>query len=60
MLAAQVDGYARLLRALVRRYGIAREFAMITHQSVDPTRRTDPGELWIKEHAWALVEEAYQ
>jgi hypothetical protein len=56
---AQVAGYARLLRALHQRYGIRREHAMITHQSIDPTRRSDPGRVWMRDHAEAVLAYAY-
>lgn len=56
----QVASAKRLWRALVRTYGIKREFAMITHQSIDPTRRDDPGPVWMKQHAPRVLEYAYQ
>lgn len=57
--AAQVEGYARLLRCIVQHYGIPREFAMITHASIDPGRRSDPGEVWMREHAETVLDAAY-
>lgn len=56
---AQVEAAKQVWRALVRRYGIEREHAMITHQSIDPTRRSDPGPVWIGEHAQAVLDAAY-
>lgn len=56
----QVASAKRLWRALVRTYGIRHEFAMITHQSIDPTRRDDPGPVWMKQHAPLVLEYAYQ
>jgi hypothetical protein len=56
---AQVDAAAQVWRALVRAYAIAREFAMITHQSIDPTRRDDPGPVWMGQHAAAVLDFAY-
>lgn len=56
---AQVDAACRVWRALVRRYGIARKHAMITHQSIDPTRREDPGPVWMAQHAEHVLEHAY-
>jgi hypothetical protein len=56
---AQVLGYARLLRALRVRYGIKREHAMITHASIDPSRRSDPGPEWMAKHAERVLEMAY-
>lgn len=56
---AQVAAAASAWRALVRHYGIAREHAMITHQSIDPTRRSDPGPVWMAAHAPAVLAAAY-
>lgn len=56
---AQVAAAREVWRALVRHYGIAREHAMITHQSIDPTRREDPGPVWMREHAPGVVEYAF-
>lgn len=55
----QVIGYARLLRALRLKYGIKREHAMITHASIDPTRRSDPGAVWMRDHAERVLELAF-
>jgi peptidoglycan hydrolase-like protein with peptidoglycan-binding domain len=57
---AQVEAYARALRAIVQAYGIPRQYAMITHSSIDPSRRTDPGGVWMREHAEAVLDTAYQ
>jgi hypothetical protein len=57
---AQVAGYARLLRALVQAYGIPREFAMVSHSSIDPKRRSDPGKLWMTKYAERCVAYAYR
>lgn len=48
---AQVVAACRLWRALVRAYAIPRNLAMVTHQELDPTRKTDPGPVWIGQHA---------
>lgn len=56
---AQVEAYAQLLRCIVRYYGIDRRFAMITHASIDPGRRSDPGLVWMREHAEAVLEYAF-
>jgi N-acetyl-anhydromuramyl-L-alanine amidase AmpD len=56
---AQVLGYARLLRAIVQWAGIEREHAMITHSSIDPTRRHDPGPEWEVRHAQRVLELAF-
>lgn len=55
----QVSAACAVWRALVRHYGIAREHAMITHQSIDPTRRSDPGPAWMREHAPVVLAAAF-
>lgn len=57
--AAQVEAAGRVWRALVRRYGIQRKFAMITHQSIDPSRRSDPGPVWMGQHAEDVLDIAF-
>lgn len=56
---AQVTAAAKLWRALVLTYQIPRALAMITHQSLDPTRKTDPGPVWIGEHADRVLDFAF-
>jgi N-acetyl-anhydromuramyl-L-alanine amidase AmpD len=56
---AQVEAACHVWRALRRAYGIPREHAMITHQSIDPTRRDDPGPVWMKQHAPGVLAYAY-
>ena len=56
---AQVLGYARLLRALRLHYGIERKHAMVTHAWIDPSRRTDPGKVWMENHAERVLDIAY-
>jgi hypothetical protein len=56
---AQVEAACKVWRALVRRYGIKREHAMITHQSIDPTRRQDPGPVWMAQHAQKVLDFAF-
>lgn len=56
---AQANAYAELLRVTVRRYQILRRFAMITHSSIDPKRRTDPGPVWMRDHAEAVLDRAF-
>lgn len=56
---AQVLGYARLLKALVDRYGIESRFAMLQHSEIDPKRRTDPGPEWMGKHAQRVLELVY-
>ncbi|HEX7797144.1 MAG TPA: peptidoglycan recognition family protein [Vicinamibacterales bacterium] len=56
---AQVNAAAHVWRAVVRQYAIPREFAMITHQSIDPTQRDDPGPVWMGDHAACVLDFAY-
>lgn len=56
----QVVAGSRVARALVRTYGISVEHAMITHQQLDPTRRNDPGPVWMKDHAPGVIAHAYR
>ena len=56
---AQVEAACEVWRALVKAYGIPREHAMVTHQSIDPTRRTDPGNVWMRQHAPQVLAYAY-
>lgn len=55
----QIDAYARVLRAIVRAYRIPREHAMISHASIDPARRVDPGTEWMTVHAPKVLDYAY-
>lgn len=57
--AAQVAAGRTVWRAIAQHYGIAREHAMITHQSIDPTRREDPGPVWMREHAPGVLAFAF-
>lgn len=57
--AAQVEAAGRVWRALVRRYEIPRKHAMITHQSIDPERRSDPGPVWMGHHAERVLDIAF-
>lgn len=56
---AQVNAASQVWRAIVRHYAIPREFAMITHESIDPTRRNDPGPVWMEQHAADVLDFAY-
>jgi N-acetyl-anhydromuramyl-L-alanine amidase AmpD len=56
---AQVIGAARVWSAIVGRYGIPRDRAMIEHATIAPGRRTDPGKHWMRRHAEAVLEYAY-
>lgn len=57
--AAQVASARTVWRALARGYGIKREHAMITHTSIDPGRRTDPGPVWMSQYAPGVLAFAY-
>jgi hypothetical protein len=57
--APQVASAAMVWRTIVRHYGIDRRFAMITHQSIDPSRRDDPGPVWMGQHAPGVLAAAY-
>jgi hypothetical protein len=56
---AQVRAACRVWRALVRYYAIPRALAMISHQSIDPTRREDPGPVWMTQHAENVLRFAF-
>jgi hypothetical protein len=47
----QIQGACRVWRAIVQSYGIKRELAMVPHAVIDPARRSDPGQLWMRSHA---------
>lgn len=55
----QVSAACDVARALVRAYDIPREHAMVTHQSIDPTRKADPGPVWMKRHAPEVLAYAF-
>jgi hypothetical protein len=57
---AQVMAASTVWRALIKHYGIARAHAMITHQSIDPTKREDPGPVWMTQHATNVLNFCYQ
>jgi len=57
--AAQVAAARTVWRAIVQRYGISRAYAMITHQSIDPVDREDPGPVWMGQHAAGVLAFAY-
>ncbi len=57
--AAQVEAAKCVWRAIVQRYGIAREYAMLQHSAIDPDRRDDPGPTWMGQHAPGVLEAAY-
>lgn len=55
----QVEAAKKVWRAIVKAYGIPREHAMITHASIDPDRRADPGTEWMTLHAPGVLDYAY-
>lgn len=57
---AQVTAACNVWRAIVRAYDMKRENAMVTHQSIDPTRRSDPGSVWMRLYAPTVLGYAYR
>ena len=57
---AQVEAACRVWRAIVQAYGIKKKHAMVGHSDIDPTRRSDPGPVWMRDHAPRVLEEAYR
>lgn len=55
----QVAQCARLWRAAVQSYGIARAAALIPHAIIDPVRRSDPGKVFMTKHAPAVLAYAF-
>lgn len=56
---AQADSSARAMRALVRAYDIRRDQCTWTHQKIDPTRKTDPGPVWVEDHLPDVLDHAF-
>lgn len=56
---AQVEAARNVWRAIVRAYSIPKPHAMVSHQSLDPTRRSDPGRTWETQHAPGVLAYAY-
>jgi hypothetical protein len=56
---AQVDSAARSMRALVRAYDLRRDQCTWTHQKIDPTRKTDPGPVWVEDHLPDVLDYAF-
>lgn len=56
---AQVEGACRVWRALCKAYEIRRGDAMWQHSRLDPTRRDDPGPVWMRDHATKVVDYAF-
>lgn len=57
--AAQVAAARRVWRAIVAWSGMKREHAMIAHSALDPYRRSDPGPVWMGEHAPGILDFAF-
>lgn len=49
----------RLLRALVAEYDLSREAVSWSHQRIDPTRKTDPGPVWMDDLLPALLDDVF-
>ena len=56
---AQVEAAKRVWRAIVQAYSIPHKYAMLEHSAIDPTRRSDPGPTWMRQHATDVLEAAY-
>jgi N-acetyl-anhydromuramyl-L-alanine amidase AmpD len=57
----QVRAAAMVARAIVQWVpGIPREACAWTHYQVDPTRKTDPGPVWVEKHLPAVLDEAFR
>lgn len=57
---AQVGAAERVWRAIVQRYGIKREYAMVGHSDIDPGRKRDPGPVWESRFAGRVVDYAFR
>ncbi len=55
----QVKSAKELARTLVKKYKIKREFAMVEHSALAPSRRKDPGPVWMQNHAADVLAYAY-
>ncbi len=55
----QVVAACRLWRAIAQRYAIKRGHAMVPHSLIDPARRSDPGPVWMREHAERVLAYAF-
>lgn len=42
--------------AITKHCGIKREHAMYEHSKIDPTRKTDPGPVWMNQHAKRVLD----
>lgn len=56
----QVRTAMRVWRAIVQSYGIKRALALVPHAVLDSKRRSDPGKVWMSQHAQAVLDYAYR
>lgn len=56
---AQVEAACRVWKAIVDWAGIFRDRAMVEHSALDPRRRSDPGRVWMGQHAERVLDYAY-
>jgi hypothetical protein len=57
---AQVRTARAVWRAIVQGFGIDRGQAMLAHADLDPGRRSDPGPVWLGEHAPGVLAYAFE
>lgn len=57
---AQVEAAKGLWRALVHKYSIPQALAMVEHSKLDPTRRRDPGPIWMRDVAPEVLDYAFR
>lgn len=55
----QVGAAIRVVAALAHRYGLTRDAFTLTHHAIDPTRREDPGDLWIRVHLPKILDAVF-
>lgn len=56
---AQVEAATALLRALVDRHGLTRDVCGYGHRDFDPTRRRDPGPLWVEHRLPSILDAVF-
>jgi N-acetyl-anhydromuramyl-L-alanine amidase AmpD len=55
----QVDAACRVWRAICKAYPIDRRDAMWQHSTLDPTRRADPGPVWMENYATKVLDYSF-
>lgn len=55
----QIDAACRVWPLLVKHYGIERACGMVQHSELDPTRRSDPGKVFMTKHAPRILTSSY-